>query len=60
MNHKNWPKIRDLPEDEKIPFSHWLTGKTVPIINGPPDTEQDAFYPWDYKMWKSIQWHEYK
>lgn len=44
-----WPKIRDLPEIEREPFTKWLEGQTRPLIE---DSIQDAYFPWDYEDWK--------
>ena len=51
-NFTNWPRIRDLPEEEREPFRAWLGGQTVPVIEGVPDEEQDGFYWGDYEIWK--------
>lgn len=47
-----YARIRDLPTEERGPFMEALQGKTVPMIEGVPQAEQDAFYPWDYQSWK--------
>jgi hypothetical protein len=47
-----WPRIRNLPEAERVPFNKWLIGQTVPMIEGAPMEDQDAYYPWDYQNWK--------
>ena len=44
-----WPRIRDLPEEEREPFRQFLVGQTCPSIDDPI---QDAYYPWDYDNWK--------
>jgi len=49
----HWPRIRDLPEAARAPFRKWLSGQTVPMIDGVPYEEQDAYYPWDYERWKA-------
>lgn len=46
-------RIRDLPEEERGPFLRWLEGQTVPLIEGLPPEEQDAYYPHDYDQWKA-------
>lgn len=48
-----WPRIRDLPEEERVPFAQWLVGQTVPYLENEPQSEQDAYYPWDYEAWKT-------
>jgi hypothetical protein len=48
----HWPRIKDLPENEQVPFRKWLTGQTVPLIPTLPYEEQDAYYQWDYDRWK--------
>lgn len=50
-----WPRIRDLPEQERKPFADFLIGQTVPVIEGEPmDAEhQDGYYSHDYRNWKS-------
>lgn len=45
-------RLRDLPESEREPFTEWLRGETAPIIEGVPDSEQDAVYEHDYLRWK--------
>jgi hypothetical protein len=46
-----WPRIRDLPESDRGPFLVYLFGRTAPHIDGVPEVEQDAYYPWDYDSW---------
>lgn len=48
-----WPRIRDLPESEREPFTEWLNGQTRPLIDGLPDDEQDGYYRWDYERWRA-------
>ena len=50
---KRWPRVRDLPEAERGPFLEWLWGSTIPVDESLPDDEQDCYYPWDYKNWKT-------
>lgn len=45
-------RIRDLPEEERTPFTKRLYGQTVPIGPGKMD-EQDYFYICDYLEWKA-------
>lgn len=47
-----WPRARDLPEAERKAFGEWLCGQTRPWLENTPDSEQDAYYAWDYKRWK--------
>jgi len=47
-----FPRIRNLPKVERAPFKKWLTGQTCPWLEGVPDSEQDAYYPWDFFEWK--------
>lgn len=54
MEVVRWPRIRDLPETERVPFTKWLSCQTRPLIEGVPYEEQDAFYPEDYKRWKRV------
>lgn len=49
---QNWPRIKDLPEKERKPFSTFLYGQTRPLIDGVPMEEQDAYYSWDYENFK--------
>lgn len=49
---KQWPRIRDLPEAEREPFTKFLVGQTCPMIEGEPMDSQDGYYPWDYENWK--------
>lgn len=46
------PRVRDLPKREQKAFRKALNGQTVPLINGLPYDEQDAYYPWDYERWR--------
>ena len=46
---QRWPRVRDLPEHEREPFSKWLAGQTRPMIDDPI---QDGFFGWDYDRWK--------
>ena len=48
-----WPRIRDLPEEERKPFYDWLYGQTRPLMDNVPMDEQDAYYSWDYERWKA-------
>lgn len=45
-------RIRNLPESEQGVFAHWLFAQTRPLIDGIPDSEQDAYYQHDYELWK--------
>ena len=49
----DWPRIKDLPQDEQKPFSEWLRGQTCPWIEGLSPQEQDAYYKHDYDRWKA-------
>lgn len=31
----------------------WMAHQTMPLVEGIPMEEQDFYYPWDYKNWKS-------
>jgi len=48
-----WPRIRDLPEEERVPFNQWLAGQTCPWIEGMHEDSQDAYYEHDYRRWKA-------
>jgi len=47
-----FPRIRYLPESERVPFKNWLYGQTRPWLDGIEEEEQDAFYQHDYDRWK--------
>lgn len=47
-----YPRIRNLPEDEREAFSKWLWGQTRPLIEGAEEQDQDFYYEWDYQRWK--------
>ena len=49
----DWPRIRDLPIHEQVPFWTHLHGQTRPLVQGLPHEEQDFYYPWDYDDWKA-------
>lgn len=46
------PRIRDLPEKERVMFREFLAGQTTPFLPGVPMRDQDGYYPWDYDNWK--------
>lgn len=48
-----WPRIKDLPNEEQEPFKKWLFGQTCPEIPGVPMEEQDGYYSHDYRAWKA-------
>lgn len=50
---QRWPRIRDLPEAEREPFTQWLAGQTRPLLVG--EEIQDGYYGWDYARWKRGQ-----
>lgn len=55
----HWPRIKDLPEEERVPFKHWLRGQTCPLITNLPYEQQDAYYEHDYQHWKlSLKGHK--
>lgn len=45
----NYIVIEELPEDQQEPFSKWLYGQTVPIIESEGD--HHCAYKWDYDLW---------
>jgi len=49
----NFPRIRDLPEEERGPFTEELAGQTRPWVEGVPKEDQDFYYSWDYEKWKA-------
>ena len=49
-----WPRIRNLPAEDREPFAIWLWGSNHPIIEGEPLEEQDAYYTGDYLRWKEL------
>jgi hypothetical protein len=53
MNNFPWPRVRDLPENERQMFTEWLVGQTRPVVPEVSDSDQDAYYPWDYDSWKN-------
>lgn len=46
-------RIRDLPQEERQPFTKWLAYQTRPLLEGVPMEEQDGYFPWDYQSWKA-------
>lgn len=49
-----YPRLRDLPETERVPFNKWLYGQTRPVTDPTlPHSEWDEYYPWDYDRWKA-------
>lgn len=48
-----YPRLRDLPLEEQLPFQKELEGQTRPWIEGIADEDQDFFYQGDYLRWKS-------
>lgn len=53
----NWPRTRDLPENEQEPFEAWLSsfGATRPMINNVPMSEQDGYFAADYEKWQRFR-----
>ena len=51
-----WPRIRNLPPDEREPFGLWLIQepKIRPYIEGESFEDQDAYYTGDYRDWKQL------
>lgn len=47
-----YPRLRDLPEEERIPFEKWNYSSTRPLVMGVKLEDQDFYYPWDYAKWK--------
>ena len=47
-----WPRIRNLPAEEREPFALLVAGLSRPYIEGEPLDEQDAYYTGDYREWK--------
>ena len=54
MNKPEWHRIRDLPEGDREPFEKWLKhgGHTQPVMIDVGPDEQDAYYQFDYVLWK--------
>ena len=52
MHTPQWSRVRDLPEEERAPFTEWLDGQTRPMLDGIPMEEQDGYYDHDYRNWK--------
>ena len=50
-----YPRIRDLPKEEREPFEKSLYGQTCPCIPGIDMKDQDSFYMHDYEQWKRRQ-----
>lgn len=48
-------RIRDLPLEERAPFSAWLKHQACPMLPGVPDEEQDGAYMWDYQRWLELR-----
>jgi len=48
-----WPRVRDLPEAEREPFTVWLAGQNRPKLANQPEDQQDGFYGWQYQSWLS-------
>ena len=48
-------RIRHLPASERLLFNSWLNdfGQTRPLVDGHKMSDQDFYYPWDYKRWKA-------
>ena len=54
INKYEFPRIRDLPECEQVPFCKWLEYQTVPCVDDLPMDEQDFYYGHDYNKWKQL------
>lgn len=49
----DWPRVRDLPEAEREPFTAWLGYQARPMLDGVPWSGQDGYFAWDYDGWKA-------
>lgn len=51
----NWPRLRDLPQEEQGEFKVWLMVNrlNLPLLDMVLATDQDAYYPHDYDDWKN-------
>lgn len=47
-----WPRIRNLPSEDKAAFSEWMHGQTRPWIEGETEEDQDGYCSHDYDRWK--------
>lgn len=54
---RSYPKIRDLPEEERSLFTEWMTGQTRPHLPG--EGIQDGYYPQDYDRWQYEKHNRY-
>lgn len=54
VGYFRYKRIRDLPEDERVEFTKWLTYQTVPMDDSIPLEEQDFYYQHDYDKWKQL------
>ena len=54
VDQPRWPRLRDLPVDERTLFAEWLQGSAVPLVKGCPLHEQDFFFPWDFVVWSFL------
>lgn len=50
---KTYVVIPELPENEQKPFSDWLTGQTLPIIDSEGENAYNCAWKWDYDKWKA-------
>ena len=49
-----YPRLRDLPPDEREAFARWLRGHTRPVDDpSAPQDQWDWYYPWDYAAWRA-------
>ncbi len=52
---RRWPRVRDLAEAEREPFTRWLSGQPRPYLICESPENQDGYYGWDYDRWKRSQ-----
>jgi hypothetical protein len=45
--------IPELPQEHQQPFIEWLTGQTIPLIEGEGENSMKCAYKWDYDKWLS-------
>ena len=49
----DYPRVRDLPQQDQIDFLKWLLGKYRPIGDpGEPIEQWDWYFPGDHSDWK--------
>lgn len=51
IKNETYVVIPELPEEQQRPFSEWLIGQTLPVIDDEGENRYNCAYKWDYDKW---------